>query len=71
LRAFGKIQGLLTFSAMPFSMLAPWFLGYVYDTQGGSYELGVQVLAVVVTLAIPLCFLLRLPGRQGATARAA
>ena len=60
LRAFGKIQGLLTFSAMPFGVLAPWFLGYLFDVQG-TYENGVRTLAVITAAAIPVCFFLRLP----------
>ncbi len=62
LRAFGKIQGLLTFSSMPFGILAPWLLGYFSDRQG-DYQMGVQGLVVVTALAIPFCFLLRLPPR--------
>ena len=62
LRAFGKIQGLLTFSSTPFGILAPWLLGYFFDRQG-DYQMGVQGLVVVTALAIPFCFLLRLPPR--------
>ena len=62
LRAFGKIQGLLTFSSMPFGILAPWLLGYFFDCQE-DYQMGVQGLVVVTALAIPFCFLLRLPPR--------
>ena len=61
-RAFGKIQGLLTFSSMPFGVLAPWLLGYIFDRQG-DYQMGVQGLVIVTALAIPFCFLLRLPAR--------
>ena len=62
LRAFGKIQGFLTFSSMPFGIVSPWFLGYLFDVTG-SYEQGVLLLTVVTATAIPFCFLLRLPKR--------
>ncbi|MBI4298965.1 MAG: MFS transporter [Chloroflexi bacterium] len=61
-RAFGKIQGLLTFSAMPFSVVSPWFLGYVFDLHK-SYETAIWVLVIATALTIPICFLLRLPNK--------
>lgn len=60
LRAFGKIQGLLTFTAMPFSIVAPWFLGYTFDVEG-SYVMGIWALTALTAAVIPLCFFLRLP----------
>ncbi len=64
LSSFGRIQGLMNFTAVPFAVASPLLLGLVFDIRG-DYYIAVLVLAVVTVAAIPAAYLMRLSGPSG------
>ena len=63
-RAFGAITGLMQSLAVAGGIVAPVLMGWIYDATG-SYKPAVLTLTVLISLAIPLTFLLRTPGPDG------
>jgi len=59
-KAFGSIRGFSVLATMPFGILGPIYLGWIYDTTG-SYVVAFTLFAVLLALTTLLVFLARPP----------
>jgi MFS family permease len=62
---FASIRGVMAISMTIFGIGAPILAGWIRDTQG-SYRLAFTIFSVLVSCAIPIMLMVRLPSREKA-----
>lgn len=63
---FASIRGFMAIASTTFGIAAPVLAGWMRDTQG-SFSLAFIIFSVMVSLAIPVIMMVKLPSREKAT----
>ncbi len=65
MKNFASIRGVMAIASTSFGIAAPILAGWMYDTQG-SYSVAFIIFAFMVSLAMPVIMMVRLPVREKA-----
>ncbi|MBI2316394.1 MAG: hypothetical protein HYU75_05070 [Betaproteobacteria bacterium] len=66
--SFGTISGIIHSATVPVGIVAPVFLGWIFDLTG-TYRPGIWAIIAISVIGVPLTMLARPPRREGALAR--